>query len=75
MSDGYGSIQVGDRVALVHTGDPFTRLAPGAEGTFTGVQHVDFGTERFTQLNVRWDDGSTLMLIPEDGDQIRKVQP
>src|SRR5215831_3090072 len=28
--------QRGDRVALVHTSDPHTRLAPGAAGTVTG---------------------------------------
>lgn len=52
----------GDRVTLVHTSDPYTRLRPGVEGTVTLVDGV--GT-----LHVRWDDGSTLGLIAEAGDR------
>ena len=30
------SYQAGDRIALVHTADPYTRLTPGTAGTVTG---------------------------------------
>lgn len=47
----------GQRVRLIRTTDPYTRLLPGDEGT---VDHVDnAGT-----VHVRWDNGSNLGLIP-----------
>jgi len=47
----------GRRVVLVRCTDPYTTLKPGTEGT---VQFVDdAGT-----VHVRWDDGSTLGMIP-----------
>lgn len=49
----------GDRVELVHTSDPQTRVKPGDRGT---VRAVDgFGT-----VHVRWDNGSRLGLVPGD---------
>lgn len=57
--------EVGDRVELLYTSDPYTRLEPGARGTVSGVDA--FGT-----VHVRWDGGSSLGLVPgEDG--FRKV--
>ena len=53
---------VGDRVRLVRCSDPFTRLTPGSEGTVTFVD--DMGT-----VHVRWDDGHSLGLVAEAGDQ------
>jgi hypothetical protein len=47
----------GDRVRLVSTADLDTRLQPGAVGTASLVD--DRGT-----VHVRWDEGSTLGLIP-----------
>jgi len=47
---------VGKRVRLIHTDDPFTKLAPGDEGIVTLVD--DCGT-----VHVAWDNGSTLGLI------------
>jgi hypothetical protein len=55
----------GDRVALEYTTDPYTRLQPGDEGTVTGYD------PRHGQLHVAWDDGSTLTMLPGDGDQVR----
>lgn len=47
----------GDRIQLVYTDDEYTRLRPGARGT---VSYVDaLGT-----VHVKWDDGSTLGLVP-----------
>ena len=50
--------QRGDRVALVATDDPDTRLRPGDEGT---VIRWDPPQE---QLHVRWNSGSTLSMLP-----------
>jgi hypothetical protein len=59
--------QRGDRIVLVHTGDPHTRLVPGTAGTVTGYD------ARLGQLAVAWDDGSTLAMLLHDGDQVRPL--
>jgi hypothetical protein len=59
----------GDRVRLVHTNDPWTRLRPGTEGTVTTVADA-LGHQ---QIWVAWDNGSRLAMIPDDGDQIERV--
>ena len=59
----------GDRVALEFTGDPHTRLRPGDEGTVT---RYDPGPG---QLDVRWDSGSTLSMLLNDGDRVRLITP
>jgi hypothetical protein len=61
--------QAGDRVALVHTSDPHTRLIPGTAGTVTGYD------DRHGQLAVAWDDGSSLAMLLRDGDQVRLLAP
>ena len=63
------SYQRGDRIALVHTSDPYTRLIPGTAGTVTGYD------ARLGQLAVAWDDGSTLAMLLHDGDQVRLLAP
>jgi len=56
----------GDRVVLVSTTDPHTRLEPGATGT---VQHIDdLGT-----VHVVWD-GNLLGLVP-GVDEWRPLHP
>lgn len=62
-------IVVGDRVELEHTTDEYTKLAKGTKGTVRRISNVGF-----TQIAVDWDDGSRLMMCPEDGDVIRKVE-
>jgi hypothetical protein len=57
--------QPGDRVALVRTDDPDTRLGPVDQGTVT---RWDPG---HGQLDVKWDSGSTLSMLPGEGDQVR----
>jgi hypothetical protein len=59
--------QRGDRIVLVHTSDPHTRLVPGTAGTVTGYD------TRFGQLAVAWDDGSTLAMLLNDGDQVHPL--
>jgi hypothetical protein len=48
---------VGKRVRLIRCTDDYTSNPPGLEGTVTFVD--DTGT-----VHVRWDNGSTLGLIP-----------
>jgi Domain of unknown function (DUF4314) len=62
------ALHPGDRVELVATDDPYTRLRPGDRGTVTGVREVPEPT-----IHVQWDNGSTLSVLPEAGDHIRKL--
>jgi Domain of unknown function (DUF4314) len=59
------SCQPGDRVALVRTGDPDTRLRPGDQGTVTRW-HQEQG-----QLLIDLDSGSRLIMLPGEGDEVR----
>jgi hypothetical protein len=56
----------GDRVELVATTDPYTRLRPGDRGTVTSVTDRPEPT-----IDVQWDDGSALAILPDAGDQVR----
>ena len=47
----------GQRVRLIFTSDPYTKLKTGALGV------VDF-YDSFDTLHVKWEDGSNLGLIP-----------
>jgi hypothetical protein len=64
-----GRFERGDRVALEHTGDPHTRLRPGDEGTVTRYD------PNADQLDVRWDSGSSLSMLLDDGDRVRLIIP
>ena len=52
---------VGKRVRLNYSADPHTKLSKGDEGVITSVD--DTGT-----FHVKWDNGSTLGLIPTEDD-------
>ena len=56
----------GDRVELVATTDPYTRLRPGDRGTVTGVTDTPEPT-----IDIAWDNGSTLAILPDTGDRVR----
>ena len=57
--------QAGCRVKLIHMNDPFnSRLFPGELGTVVCVD--DVGT-----IHVKWDNGSTLSLIPGEDEWAR----
>jgi Domain of unknown function (DUF4314) len=58
----------GDRVELVATNDPFTDLRRGDRGTVTGVRGFPEPT-----IDVQWDGGSTLSILPDTGDRIRRL--
>ncbi len=51
------SIKKGDRIELEYTSDQFTKMKPGDQGTVTMIDAM--GT-----VHMRWDDGSTLGMIP-----------
>lgn len=61
------SWQRGDRIALVYTSDPDTLLRPGDQGTVTRWDPAQ------GQLHVRWDSGSSLTMLPGEGDQVRAL--
>jgi hypothetical protein len=61
--------QRGDRIALVRTDDPGTRLRPGDQGTVTRWDPAQ------GQLGVQWDSGSTLSMLLDEGDRVRLITP
>ena len=56
---------VGTRVVLRHMDDPYAPVPPGTKGTVTYVD--DMG-----QIGVKWDNGSSLSLVPGE-DAFSKV--
>lgn len=58
--------RVGQRVELVRSTDPYTRLVPGEKGTVTFVDAL--GT-----VHVQWDSGARLGLVREAGDSWRDL--
>lgn len=53
----------GKRIKLISTSDPYTSLKPGDMGTVVDVLRVDLPQSPFTQIWVKWDNGSNLALI------------
>lgn len=47
----------GKRVRVLHMDDPYSPVPTGTEGT---IRHID----GIGQIHVKWDNGSTLALIP-----------
>ncbi len=58
---------VGKRVRFLRSSDPYTKLQHGDEGVVTTVD--DFGT-----VHIKWDNGSTLGMITEEGDRFQLVK-
>ena len=58
---------IGKRVRFLRSSDPFTKLQHGDEGVVTTVD--DFGT-----VHIKWDNGSTLGMITEEGDRFQLVK-
>lgn len=63
--------QQGDRIELVATSDPVTRLRPGDQGTVLRHRRTLDGDV----VSVRWDTGSSLSMLLDEGDQIRRLTP
>jgi len=49
--------KVGQRIKLIYMSDPYTTLTDGSTGTFEGYDGMG-------NLLMKWDNGSTLSLIP-----------
>ena len=62
----------GDRIELVSLNDPFTKLKPGDLGTVTSVRAPSQWRSEWV-IGVKWDSGSTLSLLPDEGDSFRVV--
>jgi len=58
---------IGKRVRFLRSSDPFTKLQHGDEGVVRTVD--DFGT-----VHIKWDNGSTLGMITEEGDRFQLVK-
>ena len=57
----------GTRIRLISMNDPYTTLKPGTLGT---VHHTDsIGT-----VHVKWDDGRSLGILPDEGDVIEIIK-
>jgi hypothetical protein len=65
--------EVGQRVELVHTSDTDTALRPGDRGRVTRVHDPDGGLAG-PAIHIVWDSGSTLAMLPDEGDVIRVVE-
>lgn len=64
--------QPGDRVELVATTDPLTKLRPGDRGRVSRFSEQPYDVVG-PAVYVLWDDGSNLTILPDEGDVIRKV--
>lgn len=64
---------IGKRIKLLHTTDHYTDLKPGDEGLVVDVSTVKMAPRPFTQIWVKWDQGSNLALVVgEDNFEILK---
>jgi hypothetical protein len=63
--------KAGDRIRLVFTDDPHTKLEPGDTGTVISISKPTSISHNV--INVKWDSGSTLSMIPAAGDRIEKI--
>jgi hypothetical protein len=64
----------GRRVELIHTDDPYTKLKPGAQGTYQFLQQQQTIPVSIPQHSIKWDSGSTLMLL-EGSDRFKFLDP
>lgn len=56
----------GDTIQLNNTTDPYTKLTPGDTGTVTHIRQAppdEPGGDPIPQINIEWDNGSTLSLL------------
>ena len=57
------AIKVGDRIKLVSTDNPYTRLKPGDSGVVWDITTFGLSNEETKQIWIHWDDGGSLALI------------
>ena len=58
---------IGKRVRFLRSSDPYTKLVYGDEGVVMSVDAL--GT-----VHIKWDNGSTLGMITEEGDRFQFVK-
>jgi len=63
------ALQPGDRIRLVHTDDPYTRLGPGSPGVLVEIRPDPAHPDEHI-LDIDWDSGSDLSLLTAAGDRI-----
>ena len=63
MSQLNPKLEPGDRIVLLHMDDPYSAVRMGTKGTLVKIVKVPF--DMGYQYSVKWDDGSTLDLLPE----------
>jgi hypothetical protein len=63
MSQLNPKLEPGDRIVLLHMDDPYSAIRMGTKGTILKIVTLPFGMGY--QYNVKWDNGSTLDLLPE----------
>jgi hypothetical protein len=58
---------IGKRIRLIHTDDRYTELVKGDEGEVVDVHwFMKDSIEAFQQIDIDWDNHSTLMLLGGD---------
>ena len=63
MSQLNPKLEPGDRIVLLHMDDPYSAVRMGTKGTVVKIVKLPF--DMGYQYNVKWDNGSTLDLLPE----------
>lgn len=63
MSELNPKLEPGDRIVLLHMDDPYSAVRMGTKGTVLDIVKIPFGMGY--QYSVKWDNGSTLDLLPE----------
>lgn len=63
MSELNPKLEPGDRIVLLHMDDPYSAVHMGTKGTVVKIVKVPF--DMGYQYSVKWDNGSTLDLLPE----------
>lgn len=51
------NFEIGDRIKLVYTDDPYTQLKTGDKGTIEFINQI--------QISINWDNGSNLSMLPD----------
>jgi hypothetical protein len=63
MSQLNPKLEPGDRIVLLHMDDPYSAIRMGTKGTVLKIVTLPFGMGY--QYNIKWDNGSTLDLLPD----------
>ena len=56
-------IKIGDRIKLISTDNPYSRLKPGDSGVVWDITTFEFSDEETKQIWIHWYYGGSLALI------------